>query len=68
MRVNHAGEISAQALYRGQSVTARSEETRRHLLQAAEEEQDHLAWCAQRSRNSTAGRAASIPSGTRAAS
>ena len=48
MRVNHAGEISAQALYRGQSVMARSEETRRHLLQAAEEEQDHLAWCAQR--------------------
>ncbi len=48
MRVNHAGEISAQALYRGQSLMARSEETRRHLLQAAEEEQDHLAWCAQR--------------------
>ena len=48
MRVNHAGEISAQALYRGQSLMARSDETRRHLLQAAEEEQDHLAWCAQR--------------------
>ena len=48
MRVNHAGEISAQALYRGQSLMARSEETKRHLLQAAEEEQDHLAWCAQR--------------------
>lgn len=48
MRVNHAGEISAQALYRGQSIMARSEETKRHLLQAADEEQDHLAWCAQR--------------------
>lgn len=48
MRVNHAGEISAQALYRGQSLMARSGETRRHLLEAAGEEQDHLAWCAQR--------------------
>lgn len=48
MRVNHAGEIAAQALYRGQSVMARSEDTRRHLLEAAEEERDHLAWCAQR--------------------
>ena len=48
MRVNHAGEIAAQALYRGQALTARSDETRRHLLNAAEEEQDHLAWCAQR--------------------
>lgn len=48
MRVNHAGEISAQALYKGQSVMARSPDTRRHLLQAASEEQDHLAWCSQR--------------------
>ncbi len=48
MRVNHAGEIAAQALYRGQSVLARSDETRRHLLEAAAEEEDHLAWCAQR--------------------
>ena len=48
MRVNHAGEIAAQALYRGQSVTARSAETRRRLLEAAEEEEDHLAWCEQR--------------------
>ena len=48
MRVNHAGEIAAQALYRGQALTARSAETRRHLLKAAAEEQDHLAWCAQR--------------------
>ena len=48
MRVNHAGEISAQALYRGQSILARSPDTRRHLLQAASEEQDHLAWCSER--------------------
>ena len=48
MRVNRAGEISAQALYRGQSVLARSPETKRHLLQAASEEQDHLAWCSER--------------------
>jgi ubiquinone biosynthesis monooxygenase Coq7 len=48
MRVNHAGEITAQALYSGQSVFARAEETRHHLEQAAEEEQDHLAWCSRR--------------------
>lgn len=48
MRVNHAGEVAAQALYNGQAVFARSEETRRHLLAAAEEEYDHLAWCAER--------------------
>lgn len=48
MRVNHAGEISAQALYLGQAVLARSETTRKHLLAAAAEEQDHLAWCAER--------------------
>ncbi len=48
MRVNHAGEIAAQALYSGQSVMARSTNTRDHLLQAAAEEQDHLAWCAER--------------------
>ena len=48
MRVNHSGEISAQALYRGQSIFARSASTKRHLLLAAEEEQDHLAWCSER--------------------
>jgi 3-demethoxyubiquinol 3-hydroxylase len=48
MRVNHAGEIAAQALYSGQSVMARAEATRSHLLNAAAEEEDHLAWCAQR--------------------
>jgi len=48
MRVNHAGEVSAQALYSGQSIIARSEATRQQLLQAAAEERDHLAWCTQR--------------------
>jgi ubiquinone biosynthesis monooxygenase Coq7 len=48
MRVNHAGEIAAQALYTGQAILARSEVTRAHLLEAGREEQDHLAWCRQR--------------------
>jgi len=50
MRVNHAGEIAAQALYHGQALMARSEETRQFLLRAAAEEGDHLAWCEQRLR------------------
>ena len=50
MRVNHAGEIAAQALYQGQALMARSEETRQFLLRAAAEEGDHLAWCEQRLR------------------
>jgi ubiquinone biosynthesis monooxygenase Coq7 len=45
MRVNHSGEVSAQALYQGQALTARNPHVREHLLQAAEEEGDHLAWC-----------------------
>lgn len=48
MRINHAGEISAQALYHGQALTARNPETRRQLLDAAREERDHLRWCEQR--------------------
>ncbi len=48
MRVNHAGEVAAQALYLGQAATARSAEVRAQLLHAAEEEKDHLAWCEQR--------------------
>lgn len=48
MRVNHAGELAAQALYHGQAVTARHAATRRRLLAAADEERDHLAWCADR--------------------
>lgn len=45
MRVNHAGEIAAQALYVGQAIGARRPETRAHLLDAAREERDHLDWC-----------------------
>ena len=48
MRVNHAGEVAAQALYHGQSVTARSERVRADLEKAAAEEEDHLLWCRQR--------------------
>ena len=50
MRVNHAGEVAAQALYHGQSLTARSESTRALLLKSAREEEDHLAWCEERLR------------------
>lgn len=45
MRVNHTGEVAAQALYHGQACLARSETTRERLLTAAREEADHLAWC-----------------------
>lgn len=45
MRVNHAGEVCAQALYQGQSLTARSTRVRRAMEQASDEENDHLAWC-----------------------
>lgn len=48
MRVNHAGEIAAQALYHGQAIAARSAATRKMLLEAAREETDHLAWCESR--------------------
>jgi ubiquinone biosynthesis monooxygenase Coq7 len=48
MRVNHAGEVCAQALYQGQSLTARSVRLQASLRQAATEEQDHLAWCEDR--------------------
>lgn len=48
MRVNHSGEVCAQALYWGQSLMAREETVREKLLAAAKEEQDHLAWCAER--------------------
>ena len=44
MRVNHSGEVSAQALYQGQSITARNDEVRDKLEQAALEENDHLVW------------------------
>ena len=48
MRINHVGEVCAQALYIGQAAVARDPATRAHLLEAAQEETDHLAWCAER--------------------
>jgi ubiquinone biosynthesis monooxygenase Coq7 len=45
MRVNHAGEVAAQALYHGQALVSRSAATRNMLLKASREEADHLAWC-----------------------
>ena len=48
MRINHTGEVCAQALYFGQAALARDADNRQHLLHAAVEETDHLAWCAQR--------------------
>ncbi len=50
MRVNHAGEIAAQALYRGQAAVARDPVQRDALLQAGQEEYEHLAWCETRVR------------------
>jgi ubiquinone biosynthesis monooxygenase Coq7 len=50
MRVNHAGEIAAQALYQGQALTARLDDVREAMDKAAEEENDHLAWCEERLR------------------
>jgi len=48
MRINHTGEVCAQALYQGQSLTARLPEIREAMEEAAEEEIDHLVWCEQR--------------------
>ena len=48
MRINHAGEVSAQALYQGQALTARLEDVRSSMERAALEENDHLAWTEQR--------------------
>lgn len=48
MRVNHVGEVCAQALYQGQALTARNPEARLALEEAAREETDHLAWCERR--------------------
>lgn len=48
MRINHVGEVCAQGLYFGQAAVAREDATRAHLLEAAQEETDHLAWCAER--------------------
>jgi len=51
MRVNHSGEVSAQALYQGQSMTAHDARIRDSMRQSAIEEVDHLAWCEQRLRD-----------------
>lgn len=48
MRVNHAGEVAAQALYQGQALTARLPTVRGRMERAAEEENDHLDWCEKR--------------------
>jgi ubiquinone biosynthesis monooxygenase Coq7 len=48
MRVNHVGEICAQALYHGQAMTTRLTDIQKKLQNAAKEEVDHLAWCQQR--------------------
>lgn len=48
MRVNHAGEVAAQALYQGHALAVRSDQVREHLLEAAAEERSHLAWCEER--------------------
>jgi len=48
MRVNHAGEVAAQALYQGQSLTTRNPKIRAQMQHSAQEESDHLSWCEQR--------------------
>ena len=48
MRINHTGEVCAQALYQGQALTAKLPEVREEMEQAAQEEIDHLVWCEQR--------------------
>ena len=48
MRVNLAGEVAAQALYRGQALVCKDPKVRDHLIEAGEEETDHLVWCKKR--------------------
>ncbi|MFT5936927.1 MAG: ubiquinone biosynthesis monooxygenase Coq7 [Pseudohongiellaceae bacterium] len=48
MRINHTGEVCAQALYQGQAATAKLDQVRQSMEHAAEEEVDHLAWCDER--------------------
>ena len=50
MRINHAGEVSAQGLYQGQTLTAKLPEVRDKMERAALEENDHLEWCERRAR------------------
>jgi ubiquinone biosynthesis monooxygenase Coq7 len=61
MRVNHAGEVAAQALYQGHAVVARNAELERQMQAAAAEESDHLAWCEQRLAELGAGRSRLSP-------
>jgi len=48
MRINHSGEVCAQALYQGQALTARSQKVRESMQRASDEENDHLRWCRHR--------------------
>lgn len=48
LRVDHSGEVCAQALYQGQALTARNDEVKRNMQQSADEENDHLDWCWER--------------------
>lgn len=48
MRINHVGEVCAQALYQGQAMTAKLDTVKESMQRAADEENDHLAWCEQR--------------------
>jgi ubiquinone biosynthesis monooxygenase Coq7 len=48
MRINHTGEVCAQALYQGQAMTAHHPETRNSMARSAQEENDHLDWCERR--------------------
>ncbi|MCW8826494.1 MAG: demethoxyubiquinone hydroxylase family protein, partial [Gammaproteobacteria bacterium] len=50
MRINHAGEVSAQGLYQGQALTAKLPEVREKMERAALEENDHLEWCETRAK------------------
>ena len=48
MRINHAGEVAAQAIYRGQAFVCKDPKIKEHLIHAGEEETDHLVWCKKR--------------------
>ena len=48
MRINHAGEVAAQALYRGQAFVCKDPKIKEHLVHAGDEETDHLVWCKKR--------------------
>lgn len=51
MRINHSGEVAAQALYQGQAFTARDDEVKQQMQRSAQEENDHLDWCEKRVKN-----------------